>query len=376
MVGDRVLLNVGALDRGLGTGGYALVVAIPDRLPEDPPENGHLVKARYTPLQSMVLGADEQDSPDHDSTARRRRPPRYAGRGGGSALGAARRTGRGVRGSARHAGRLRDDGRRGAAAGVLPDCAGTAGRRLARRDRDRRTGVRRRPGGCDGPHRPADGSTRAGGRARRTDAGAGQPRHWHPLGLLRRPVGRSRQRRSAPSAAGLSRRCGSPRPIRDPRHRGISHHSLTAYGRVALQSADVVVPDLDGDFGDLGTRRGRAAARPGTGSSGSASTACTTPCRPRRSSCPRWAGTSTATARTSKPPPRPDGTRPGWWMYHHQDRGPSTPDHPARAAESWGMATNLTIHDMVAPEAAGTARARPAVVPGRSARTWRSPCSA
>src|SRR3984893_14033054 len=37
----------------------------------------------------------------------------------------------------------------------------------------------------------------------------------------------------------------------DPRqrHRGISHHSLTAYGRVALASADVVVPALDGDLG-------------------------------------------------------------------------------------------------------------------------------
>lgn len=34
--GDRVLLNVGALDKGLGTGGYALVVAVPDRLPADP----------------------------------------------------------------------------------------------------------------------------------------------------------------------------------------------------------------------------------------------------------------------------------------------------------------------------------------------------
>jgi hypothetical protein len=30
------------------------------------------------------------------------------------------------------------------------------------------------------------------------------------------------------------------------RHRGISHHSLTAYGRVALTPADVVVPDLAG----------------------------------------------------------------------------------------------------------------------------------
>ena len=33
------------------------------------------------------------------------------------------------------------------------------------------------------------------------------------------------------------------------RHRGISHHSLTAYGRVALAPADVVVPELDGEFG-------------------------------------------------------------------------------------------------------------------------------
>ncbi|MDR2983645.1 MAG: DUF3866 family protein, partial [Nocardiopsaceae bacterium] len=41
----------------------------------------------------------------------------------------------------------------------------------------------------------------------------------------------------------------------DPRdrHRGISHHSLTAYGRVALAAADVVVPDLPGDFGALVT---------------------------------------------------------------------------------------------------------------------------
>lgn len=32
-VGDRVLLNITALELGLGTGGFALVVAIPDRLP-------------------------------------------------------------------------------------------------------------------------------------------------------------------------------------------------------------------------------------------------------------------------------------------------------------------------------------------------------
>jgi hypothetical protein len=28
-----------------------------------------------------------------------------------------------------------------------------------------------------------------------------------------------------------------------PRHRGVSHHSLTAYGRVALAPAELVVPD-------------------------------------------------------------------------------------------------------------------------------------
>ncbi len=68
--GDRVLLNVGALERGLGTGGLALIVAIPDRLPADPKATpGHIVKARYTPLQTIVLGVDEQESPHHDVLA-------------------------------------------------------------------------------------------------------------------------------------------------------------------------------------------------------------------------------------------------------------------------------------------------------------------
>jgi hypothetical protein len=37
----------------------------------------------------------------------------------------------------------------------------------------------------------------------------------------------------------------------DPRarHHGISHHSLTSYGRVAMAKADIVVPELPGDFG-------------------------------------------------------------------------------------------------------------------------------
>ena len=67
-VGDRVLLNTSALALGLGTGGYAMVVALPDRLPADPqPAPGHLVKSRYTPLQTTVLGIDEQESPSHQA---------------------------------------------------------------------------------------------------------------------------------------------------------------------------------------------------------------------------------------------------------------------------------------------------------------------
>jgi hypothetical protein len=34
------------------------------------------------------------------------------------------------------------------------------------------------------------------------------------------------------------------------RHRGVSHHSLTAYGRVALAAADVPVPGIEGELGE------------------------------------------------------------------------------------------------------------------------------
>lgn len=66
-IGDTVLVSYAALARGLGTGGYAIVVANLDRLPADPPPGpGHLMKARYTPAQFMVLGADDPESPHHE----------------------------------------------------------------------------------------------------------------------------------------------------------------------------------------------------------------------------------------------------------------------------------------------------------------------
>ena len=67
--GDDVLLNTTAWAQRLGTGGYALVVAVPDRLPADPTGPGHLVKARYTGLQVTVQGVDEQDTEHHRTIA-------------------------------------------------------------------------------------------------------------------------------------------------------------------------------------------------------------------------------------------------------------------------------------------------------------------
>ena len=68
-VGDTVLLNTTAWAQHLGTGGYALVVAVPDRLPLDPAGPGHLVKGRYGPLQVTVPGVDEQGSAHHATIA-------------------------------------------------------------------------------------------------------------------------------------------------------------------------------------------------------------------------------------------------------------------------------------------------------------------
>ncbi|MEO6714916.1 MAG: DUF3866 family protein [Mycobacteriales bacterium] len=61
--GDDVVLNTTAVSLGLGTGGYHLVVACPARVPADFDGAGHLVKARYTPYQATVLGVDEEASP-------------------------------------------------------------------------------------------------------------------------------------------------------------------------------------------------------------------------------------------------------------------------------------------------------------------------
>ena len=66
-IGDRVLLNMTALDLGLGTGGVAFVVPTGEmRQTDDSNQHrGHIMKLRYTPLQREVLSIEEQSSPYH-----------------------------------------------------------------------------------------------------------------------------------------------------------------------------------------------------------------------------------------------------------------------------------------------------------------------
>jgi hypothetical protein len=58
-VGDTVLLNATAVDLALGTGGTYLVVAVGDAREVDLDGPGRVVKARYTPLQTVVGSVEE-----------------------------------------------------------------------------------------------------------------------------------------------------------------------------------------------------------------------------------------------------------------------------------------------------------------------------
>jgi hypothetical protein len=72
--GDRVLVNTTAVDLGLGTGGVDLVVARvgpagPAGVAFDDPSGGHVMKLRYSPLQRDVLAAEEGTSASHEALA-------------------------------------------------------------------------------------------------------------------------------------------------------------------------------------------------------------------------------------------------------------------------------------------------------------------
>ncbi len=57
--GDRVVVNTTAVALGLGTGGLHLVVAVEGGPDTDLDHGGRIVKARYTPLQAVVTTVEE-----------------------------------------------------------------------------------------------------------------------------------------------------------------------------------------------------------------------------------------------------------------------------------------------------------------------------
>ncbi len=311
--GDQVLLNTNAVALGLGTGGYALVIAVPDRLPEDSPGPGHVIKARYTPMQACVLSADEQGSPHHDVL-------RDADDLGGmpvvvadlhSALPAVLAALRADAPAPPVTAYVMLDG------GALPAwfsraCAGL-----------------REAGWLAGT---VSVGQAFGGDLEAVTVHTGLLAARHVLGADVAIVAQGPGNLGTGTRWGFSGvACGEAvnavavlggRPVaslriseadaRD-RHRGISHHSLTAYGRVALAQADVVVPELDGEFGALVY----AQAEPLTG--------WRTRCAPARSRCPPWAVAWPRTAPTSLRLPPPGGTPPGF-CASPGGRPPGPPD--------------------------------------------------
>ena len=288
--GDRVLLNTTALDLGLGTGGYALVVAVPDRLPPDRSGPGHLVKARYTPLQAVVLGADEQGSPYHDTLRaaddiagmpvvvadlHSALAPVLAGLYHDAAVPAGGTLfSRGIPPMPHDpeppgALRAADNGDRSPAGG-----AGPGGVRVVYVMSDggalpawfsRACATLREAGWLAGTITVGQAF---GGDLEAVTLHTGLLAARHVLGADVAVVAQG------PGNLGTGTRWGfsgvaageainavaalGGRPVAalrvseaDPRerHRGVSHHSLTSYGRVALARADVVVPILAGEFG-------------------------------------------------------------------------------------------------------------------------------
>jgi hypothetical protein len=245
--GDRVLLNVNALLRGLGTGGYAMVAALPDRMPPDAEPDGHLVKARYTPLQTMVAGADEQGSPHHGLLAEaddlggmpvvtadlhsalpavcaavlRDRPGTrvaYVMTDGGALPIAFSRTVAALREAGWLAGAVTTGQSFG---GDLETVTVHTGLLAARHVLGAEIAVVTQGPGNLGTGTRWGFSGVACGEAVNAVAALG----GRPVGALRVSEADPRER-----------------------HRGLSHHSATAYGRVALAAADLPLPDVDDAF--------------------------------------------------------------------------------------------------------------------------------
>jgi hypothetical protein len=268
-VGDRVLLNASALLRGLGTGGMAFIVAAPDRLPADPeaPE-GHIVKARYTPQQQMFMAVDEQDSPHH---AVMTGEMAAAGDLMGmpvvvadlhSALPAVLAGIRVDRPSARVV-YLMTDG------GALPIAFSRNVASLTEHGWMAGTVTVGQAYGGEHEAVTLHSGLLAAKHVLRADiavviqgpgnVGTGTP--WGYTGVAAGEALNAVGTLGGRGVAGLRVSDADPRE----RHRGISHHSTTAYGRICLVSADVPLPTTGDEFGDLVTKQAHALVRSAQG---------------------------------------------------------------------------------------------------------------
>lgn len=259
-VGDRVLLNTTALALDLGTGGYAMVVAVPDRLPPDRDGPGHVVKARYSPTQTTVLAVDEQDSPHHhvlrDADDISGLPVVVADLH--SALPAIIAGLRESRPDARVVYVMSDGG-------ALPVWFS---RSLAGLTEARWVEAVVTVGQAFGGDVEAV-TVHSGLLAARHVLSAdlaivtqgpgnlGTGTRWGFSGVATGEAVNATGVLGGRPVATLRISQADPRP----RHRGVSHHSLTAYGRVALVPADVVVPMLPGEFGEAVRRSSAALAQ-------------------------------------------------------------------------------------------------------------------
>lgn len=69
VIDDDVICNTTAVELGLGTGGWHLVHWNLSRREFRRPSGGHIMKLRYTPMQTDVLAAEEDSSPLHEAIA-------------------------------------------------------------------------------------------------------------------------------------------------------------------------------------------------------------------------------------------------------------------------------------------------------------------
>ncbi|MEZ0113996.1 hypothetical protein ABH920_008030 [Catenulispora sp. EB89] len=243
-VGDDVLLSVTALELGLGTGGYALVVAIPARLPEDAPLQGHMVKARYTPLQTVADGAEERYPELATASSLEGMPVVVADLH--SALPAVLAGIRAERPSARVAYVMTDGG-------ALPlwfsrsvDALRSAGWLAAG------TVTVGQAFGGDLECVTVHSGLLAARHVLKADVAIvtqgpgnlGTGTEWGFSGIACGEAINAAAVLDGRPIAALRVSSGDKRD----RHQGLSHHSLTAYGKVALARAEVALPDLDDPF--------------------------------------------------------------------------------------------------------------------------------